>query len=58
MFLALYFATEEDERPVAGNDNDPVLADGWYIQARQRLIDRNRPWNDAHTAALPGAPVR
>jgi hypothetical protein len=57
MFLALYFATEETPE-VAVNDNEPALESGWYRLALERLADSKRRWNDAHTAALRGEPVR
>lgn len=57
MFLALYFATDDDGADVACNDNETGLQAGWYAAALQRLADNGRIWNDAHTAALMGEPV-
>lgn len=57
MFLARYFATEEERPEVVSNDNEPGLQAGWYAAALQRIADQGRQWNDRHTAALMGGPL-
>ena len=57
MFLALYFATEEERPGVVCNDNEPVLADGWYFAALDRLAKNKTPFDHAHAAALASGPL-
>ena len=57
MFLALYFATEEERPEVACNDNDGALQGSWYANALQRIAENGRTWNDRHAAALAGSPA-